>query len=128
MVATRQAGTLNRVANRLNYDMVGSRSLLYGTADRLLAGAPGHSVAALAQIDARWGQRDIWSTMSHADGRLTSHFLLAALDLRLDVERSEEHPSELQSLMRISYAVFCLKKTRQTTQPTTSHHTLINTA
>src|SRR3546814_2596896 len=28
----------------------------------------------------------------------------------LDVERSEEHTSELQSLMRISYAVFCLKK------------------
>src|SRR3546814_4999851 len=26
------------------------------------------------------------------------------------VERSEEHTSELQSLMRISYAVFCLKK------------------
>src|SRR3546814_2895065 len=26
------------------------------------------------------------------------------------VMRSEEHPSELQSLMRISYAVFCLKK------------------
>src|SRR3546814_4208908 len=27
------------------------------------------------------------------------------------VDRSEEHTSELQSLMRISYAVFCLKKT-----------------
>src|SRR3546814_1586688 len=27
-----------------------------------------------------------------------------------DSERSEEHTSELQSLMRISYAVFCLKK------------------
>src|SRR3546814_7403386 len=27
-------------------------------------------------------------------------------------ERSEEHTSELQSLMRISYAVFCLKKTK----------------
>src|SRR3546814_3236706 len=27
--------------------------------------------------------------------------------------RSEEHTSELQSLMRISYAVFCLKKTNQ---------------
>src|SRR3546814_2424151 len=27
--------------------------------------------------------------------------------------RSEEHTSELQSLMRISYAVFCLKKTKQ---------------
>src|SRR3546814_5525521 len=29
------------------------------------------------------------------------------------VERSEEHTSELQSLMRISYAVFCLKKKRK---------------
>src|SRR3546814_7589120 len=28
-------------------------------------------------------------------------------------ERSEEHTSELQSLMRISYAVFCLKKTKK---------------
>src|SRR3546814_4397880 len=33
----------------------------------------------------------------------------------LDV-RSEEHTSELQSLMRISYAVFCLKKKKQTNQ------------
>src|SRR3546814_4022121 len=30
-----------------------------------------------------------------------------------DVERSEEHTSELQSLMRISYAVFCLKKKKK---------------
>src|SRR3546814_4445869 len=30
--------------------------------------------------------------------------------------RSEEHTSELQSLMRISYAVFCLKKKKLTTQ------------
>src|SRR3546814_2899831 len=29
------------------------------------------------------------------------------------VQRSEEHTSELQSLMRISYAVFCLKKKQQ---------------
>src|SRR3546814_6479113 len=31
-------------------------------------------------------------------------------EMILDVGRSEEHTSELQSLMRISYAVFCLKK------------------
>src|SRR3546814_6822302 len=30
-----------------------------------------------------------------------------------DSDRSEEHTSELQSLMRISYAVFCLKKTKK---------------
>src|SRR3546814_1322066 len=31
-----------------------------------------------------------------------------------DLKRSEEHTSELQSLMRISYAVFCLKKKKKT--------------
>src|SRR3546814_7006886 len=31
-------------------------------------------------------------------------------EARVDADRSEEHTSELQSLMRISYAVFCLKK------------------
>src|SRR3546814_5348021 len=31
-------------------------------------------------------------------------------------KRSEEHTSELQSLMRISYAVFCLKKKKKKTQ------------
>src|SRR3546814_4215692 len=35
------------------------------------------------------------------------------LDLILALQRSEEHTSELQSLMRISYAVFCLKKKKQ---------------
>src|SRR3546814_2134845 len=34
----------------------------------------------------------------------------AAVPPPVDVARSEEHTSELQSLMRISYAVFCLKK------------------
>src|SRR3546814_9777966 len=34
-------------------------------------------------------------------------------------DRSEEHTSELQSLMRISYAVFCLKKKNQHTQQIT---------
>src|SRR3546814_5013052 len=33
---------------------------------------------------------------------------------QLPEERSEEHTSELQSLMRISYAVFCLKKKKKT--------------
>src|SRR3546814_10500916 len=35
--------------------------------------------------------------------------------------RSEEHTSELQSLMRISYAVFCLKKKTQTTKKKYTH-------
>src|SRR3546814_2609312 len=42
------------------------------------------------------------------------------LALTPGVHRSEEHTSELQSLMRISYAVFCLKKKKQQ-QNTTIH-------
>src|SRR3546814_8162379 len=53
------------------------------------------------------------------------------LETANEVFRSEEHTSELQSLMRISYAVFCLKKKKQTSnnhtlQPhsnTNHHHT-----
>src|SRR3546814_979046 len=42
--------------------------------------------------------------------------------------RSEEHTSELQSLMRISYAVFCLKKKTQKTQTSSdSNHKRTNT-
>src|SRR3546814_10042407 len=37
--------------------------------------------------------------------------------------RSEEHTSELQSLMRISYAVFCLKKKKQKTESTNTTET-----
>src|SRR3546814_2910345 len=36
------------------------------------------------------------------------------IELLRRVERSEEHTSDLQSLMRLSYAVFCLKKKQKT--------------
>src|SRR3546814_9555766 len=44
----------------------------------------------------------------HADLRTNMRFKFHAMVTRF--HRSEEHTSELQSLMRISYAVFCLKK------------------
>src|SRR3546814_2895514 len=47
----------------------------------------------------------------HADREVA---LVGALELLALRRRSEEHTSELQSLMRISYAVFCLKKTKKT--------------
>src|SRR3546814_9805586 len=47
-----------------------------------------------------------------APGRLGARLRIAALAR----PRSEEHTSELQSLMRISYAVFCLKKTNTKTR------------
>src|SRR3546814_5515452 len=41
-------------------------------------------------------------------------FYTGALDPNVYIARSEEHTSELQSLMRNSYAVFCLKKKNNT--------------
>src|SRR3546814_7101848 len=46
-------------------------------------------------------------------GRTTSRSTLFSVAHPGEGGRSEEHTSELQSLMRISYAVFCLKKNRK---------------
>src|SRR3546814_7291529 len=44
-----------------------------------------------------------------------------------DVQRSEEHTSELQSLVRISYAVFCLQKQIKQKHTQSTKHTSTNT-
>src|SRR3546814_4314382 len=59
-----------------------------------------------ATIDAAWEDRD-------SIGGETKGAVRQAVDQAL---RSEEHTSEIQSLMRISYAVFCLKKKKKQTE------------
>src|SRR3546814_9221938 len=60
-------------------------------------------------------------TVAQFDEFELAHLIGAGLPRRDDIAldcgniRSEEHTSELQSLMRISYAVFCLKKKKTTT-------------
>src|SRR3546814_2626187 len=49
--------------------------------------------------------------------------LIGATRTAAEGDRSEEHTSELQSLMRISYAVFCLKKKSNTTHKTQTKST-----
>src|SRR3546814_1273925 len=44
------------------------------------------------------------------NGQTSAWYVFSALGFYPVASRSEEHTSELQSLMRISYAVFCLKK------------------
>src|SRR3546814_3187461 len=61
-------------------------------------------------------QRSALLDLPTDEAALLRHYILADDDLihidrrRRPENRSEEHTSELQSLMRISYAVFCLKK------------------
>src|SRR3546814_3601157 len=63
------------------------------------------------------GREEASSPPSHQEGKRR------ALQRRR-WRRSEEHTSELQSLMRISYAVFCLKKNKQHTKSTQNYITL----
>src|SRR3546814_3320633 len=51
---------------------------------------------------------------SHQAVWLGEQGLIHVTGINRTIIRSEEHTSELQSLMRISYAVFCLKKTNST--------------
>src|SRR3546814_8605149 len=75
-----------------------------------------------------WAQRfmiEFRSTRAQGDEHIRVSTRLTQLDALIDpghlhrivtvlINRSEEHTSELQSLMRISYAVFCLKKKKKT--------------
>src|SRR3546814_7549739 len=77
-----------------------------------------HSVSVISDLD---GDRIIARPIDEpardeveADGTRTG-FLVPAVNADFEFSRSEEHTSELQSLMRISYAVFCLKKQNNTT-------------
>src|SRR3546814_5438821 len=57
--------------------------------------------------------------------RLSSDPTLVARD-ESSFKRSEEHTSELQSLMRISYAVFCLKKKKTTIRNNTTNQSKLH--
>src|SRR3546814_10835337 len=66
---------------------------------------------------ARWRAsqwKSAWRSVEHRKRAIEAEYRVSEYVLL----RSEEHTSELQSLMRISYAVFCLKKTKQRTKKT----------
>src|SRR3546814_8607595 len=64
------------------------------------------------------------TVMDHVGRAVIADMRVMRPDQGLGVGRSEEHTSELQSLMRISYAVFCLKKKKSKVK--TSTHTTLN--
>src|SRR3546814_7962474 len=62
--------------------------------------------SSMASLTGKHMQRCRWLS----GGRASSSGLTAISAPAITIRRSEEHTSELQSLMRISYAVFCLKQ------------------
>src|SRR3546814_516880 len=77
-----------------------------------ITGAPRviHDKVIIGNAGADFGVRGYVSAYDAATGKLVWRFYTVPGD---PAKRSEEHTSELQSLMRISYAVFCLKKKTQ---------------
>src|SRR3546814_10196214 len=60
------------------------------------------------------GTTGLFMVVGEAEGLARTGYYTIDDAAAADLTRSEEHTSELQSLMRISYAVFCLKKKTQT--------------
>src|SRR3546814_1452214 len=92
-------------------DFLVQKRILFGHAAGRLAADP-----AIAVADA--GDRLEWN--AQPPGRPRGAAVLADVVVPVASGRSEEHTSELQSLMRISYAVFCLKK-KNKQSPHTNH-------
>src|SRR3546814_7033473 len=77
------------------------------------------------RIGRSWRNRDRGLPRHHADGRSDRRYPPQHSERRHHGNaRSEEHTSELQSLMRSSYAVFCLKKKTQSNQQNPKHEIL----
>src|SRR3546814_2291630 len=83
-------------------------------------GYSGETFEVVGEQPARRGTVLVQNRIVKSDGEAVAINFLARQDedgnWRI-VDRSEEHTSELQSLMRISYAVFCLKKKKQRKTP-----------
>src|SRR3546814_6528958 len=94
-----------------------------GQSRRMLLKA-GAGAAALASMPALALARTSSATHSHpAQENQTMGTITTTDDTTIFYKRSEEHTSELQSLMRISYAVFCLKKKKKTKNITKTDRT-----
>src|SRR3546814_6110576 len=86
----------------------------------IVTGAGGSIGRAAALILARRGANVVVADIVEAAAEETVRLIRA--EGGNAVYRSEEHTSELQSLMRISYAVFCLKKKNQHTANQNTRH------
>src|SRR3546814_2201424 len=93
-------------------DALAQKALRVGLARLPAAGGDGEGVA--ADDGGHGGLGGIAAEPPGEALHLARRVVQQALVAHRIVVRSEEHTSELQSLMRISYAVFCLKKKKKT--------------
>src|SRR3546814_2266019 len=91
------------VAGQMQLDFTARFPRIDRATDGMQVGVGQHAPAVVTQADARIVEIGAWHVDVHVHAG-------AVFGTGVTHDRSEEHTSELQSLMRISYAVFCLKK------------------
>src|SRR3546814_2085347 len=89
------------LAARIGADQAISRAVLNATMREHFGGS---------DAEGRWSVRDAHAALELAQVLFLADESELVTAVSPELARSEEHTSELQSLMRISYAVFCLKK------------------
>src|SRR3546814_9770245 len=82
-------------------------------------------IALADKVDSPAQALDFFAAHSVADATHNCWAYRIGDEYRFNDDRSEEHTSELQSLMRISYAVFCLKKKQNKTREKESNQTTL---
>src|SRR3546814_9555278 len=99
-MARRESASIEEQADRIVRQLGGKWQ-----GDFAMCRCPAHADGK-ASLSIRVGERAV---LFHCFAGCTADAIMSALRTG-KILRSEEHPSELQSLMRISYAVLCLKK------------------
>src|SRR3546814_2848770 len=89
-----------------------------------------HPLRTIGESSPSWGERMTYvegscarRVDSSSSDSASASYVTQIAPMRCRTTRSEEHTSELQSLMRISYAVFCLKKKKKNIRRMTSRTT-----
>ncbi|BBM64774.1 permease [Vibrio alfacsensis] len=108
VLALYQSKTLPKIANRMNIEVSGMRSLLMKTGRKLsrLDAMP-TTVSELALLDKRWENAKYWAALKNLSGALTMNHYLAALDMQVnDSGEIEAQPQKRQIYVDLFFKTF----------------------
>src|SRR3546814_3608586 len=106
----------SKVNDKIGIDTEATKNALQSAGVVTLVGDWTNSDPQISRFLAKHGRNSIPFYLYYAPGKPPVVLPQLLGPQTLSEVRSEEHTSELQSLMRISYAVFCLKKKKKTKQ------------
>ncbi|CAM5200715.1 Putative spermidine/putrescine transport system permease protein OS=Castellaniella defragrans OX=75697 GN=HNR28_001142 PE=3 SV=1 [Castellaniella defragrans] len=102
LVLTKNSSASGELARRLNYAIPGYRSLIFKTLRKLPLKAADAADAGtqMIAIDKRWASTDYWEAIASNSSSLTSYYLLASVDLKLDAQEHHRSPLRYTSALQ----------------------------